>query len=60
MQLDRRSLYIRKIRYHHSIELDNTGGANKHAVQYIIFSVSMAADGRDLNDYHNHESKISL
>jgi len=60
MQLDRRSLYIRKIRYHCSIELGNTAGANKHAVQYIIFSVSMAADGRDLNDYHNHESKISL
>jgi hypothetical protein len=46
MQLEGRSLYIRKIRYHCSIELDNTGGANKHAVQYIIFSVSMAADGK--------------
>lgn len=46
MQLDRRSLYIRKIRYHCSIELGNTAGANKNAVQYIIFSVSMAADGK--------------
>jgi hypothetical protein len=46
MQLEGRSLYIRKIRYHYSIELGNTAGANKYAVQYIVFSVPMAADGK--------------